>query len=311
MHRTLIEVAKIGIIWAAVAFLLFLFLSPTFLALNFFNLDPSFLLVPLLSLIVILFSSNVASIAIERSSRKKVATKRLRILALSVFFFLISKNTIDNASIILPQGYATLFYLSFSFAGGLLGLSLGSLFGLLEDTRDPRISSASKWISEGLTRNFVFGFFLTAYISFVRYPLIELNPYVAIAEWVAVALAVAFVYINVKMVFEEYDPDLENTGWRKHIQEVERETGDDFKHLTFVQEQFVNQGVKEPLLIYLTLLLRDLGKNEKQIIRTMAPLLHYRDKKTSVFALPLVKENLKRRNKESRKEILEDFMAKI
>jgi hypothetical protein len=311
MHRTLIEVAKIGIIWTAVAFLLFLFLSPTFLALNFFNLDPSFLLVPLLSLIVILFSSNVASIAIERSSRKKVATKWLRILALSVFFFLISKNTIDNASIILPQGYASLFYLSFSFAGGLLGLSLGSLFGLLEDTRDPRISSASKWISEGLTRNFVFGFFLTAYISFVRYPLIELNPYVAIAEWVAVALAVAVVYINVKMVFEEYDPDLENTGWRKHIQEVERETGDDFKHLTFVQEQFVNQGVKEPLLIYLTLLLRDLGKNEKQIIRTMAPLLHYRDKKTSVFALPLVKENLKRRNRESRKEILEDFMAKI
>jgi hypothetical protein len=311
MHRKLIEVAKIGIIWAAVAFLLFLFLSPTFLALNFFNLDPSFLLVPLLSLIVILFSSNVASIAIERSSRKKVANKWLRILALSVFFFLISKSTIDNASIILPQGYVSLFYLSFSFAGGLLGLSLGSLFGLLEDTRAPRISSASKWISEGLTRNFVFGFFLTAYISFVRYPLIKLNPYVAIAEWVAVALAVAVVYINVKMVFEEYDPDLENTGWRKHIQEVERETGDDFKHLTFVQEQFVNQGVKEPLLIYLTLLLRDLGKNEKQIIRTMAPLLHYREKKTSVFALPLVKENLKRRNKEFRKEILEDFMAKI
>jgi hypothetical protein len=311
MHRKLIDVAKIGIIWAAVAFLLFLFLSPTFLALNFFNLDPSFLLVPLLSLIVILFSSNVASIAIERSSRKKVANKWLRVLALSVFFFLISKSTIDNVSIILPQGYVSLFYLSFSFAGGLLGLSLGSLFGLLEDTRAPRISSASKWISEGLTRNFVFGFFLTAYISFVRYPLIKLNPYVAIAEWVAVALAVAVVYINVKMVFEEYDPDLENTGWRKHIQEVERETGDDFKHLTFVQEQFVNQGVKEPLLIYLTLLLRDLGKNEKQIIRTMAPLLHYREKKTSVFALPLVKENLKRRNKEFRKEILEDFMAKI
>jgi hypothetical protein len=43
----------------------------------------------------------------------------------------------------------------------------------------------------------------------------------------------------------------------------------------------------------------------------MAPLLYYRDKKTSVFALPFIKENLERRNKESRKEILEDFMAKI
>ena len=311
MHRKLIEAAKIGIIWVAVAFLLFLFLSPTFLALNFFNPDPSFLLVPSLSSIVILFSSNVASIAIKRPSRKKIATKWLRTLALSVFFFLVSKSAIDNASIILPQGYVSLSYLAFSFTGGLLGLSLGSLFGLLENTRHSRISSASKWISEGLTRNFVFGFSLTAYISFVRYPLIELNPYVAIVEWVAVALAVAVVYINVKMVFEEYGPDLENTGWKKHIQEVERETGDDFKNLTFVQEQFVNQGIKEPLMIYLTLLLRDLGKNEKQIVRTMAPLSYYRDKKTSVFALPFIKENLERRNKESRKEILEDFMAKI
>lgn len=311
MHRKLIEVAKIGIIWTVVAFLLFLFLSPTFLALNFFNLDPSFLLVPSLSFIVIFFSSNVASIAIKRPSRKKVATKWLRTLALSVFFFLVSKSAVDNASIILPQRYALLLRLALSFTGGLLGLSLGSLFGLLENIRDSRISSASKWISEGLTRNFVFGFFLTAYISFVRYPLIELNPYVAIAEWVAVALAVAVVYINVKMVSEEYDPVLENTEWRKHIQEVERETGEDFKHLTFVQEQFVNQGIKEPLLIYLTLFLRNLGKNEKQIIRTVAPLLYYRDKKTSVFALPLVKENLKRRNKESRKKILEDFMARF
>ena len=311
MQGRLIKGVKVTIMWAVVAFLLFLFLSPRFLALNLFKLDPSFLLVPSLLTVAILFSSNVASVAIEQSSQRKIATKWLRILALSVFVFLISRNAIDNALAILPQSYVLLFYVSFSFAGGLLGLSLGSLFVLLEDTRYPRISSASKWISEGLTRNFILGFFLTTYLSFVRRPLIELNPYVAIAEWVTTALAIAVIYINVKMVFEEFYQDLENTEWRKHIQEVERETGDDFKHLTFVQEQFVNQGIKEPLLVYLTLLLRDLGKNEQQIMRITAPLLYHRDKKPSIFALPLVKESFKRNNKEARKKILEDLMAEI
>lgn len=305
------EIFKVTIMWAVLAFLLFLFLSPRFYALNLFRLNPSFLLVPSLSSVAILFSSNIASIAIEQSSQRKIAAKWLRILALSVFALLISRNAIDDALPVLPQSYVPLFYVSFSFAGGLLGLSLGSLFGLLEDARYSSISSTSKWISEGLTRNFILGFFLTMYLSFVRRPLIELNPYVGIAEWVTTALAIAVIYINVKMVFEEFHQDLENAEWRKHIQQVERETGDDFKHSTFVQKQFVNQGIKEPLLVYLMLLLRDLGKNEQQVIRITAPLLYYRDKKPSIFALPLVRESFKRKNKEARKKILEDLMAEI
>lgn len=311
MQGRLIEVVKVSTMWAVAAFLLFFLLSPKLLAPNLFNLDPSFLIVPSLSTVIILFSSNVASIVIEQSSKRRIATKWLRILALSVFVFLLSRNVIDDALSMLPQGYVLLFYVSLSFAGGLLGLSLGSLFGLLEDIRDPRISSVSNWISEGLTRNFVLGFFLTVYFSFARRPLIELNPYVMIAEWVTTTLAVAVIYVNIKMVFEELYLDLGKTEWRKHIQEVERETGDDFKHLTFVQEQFVNQGIKEPLLIFLALYLRDLGETEKQIIRTTAPLLYHRDKKPTILALPSIKESYKRKNKEARKKILEGLIAEI
>lgn len=311
MQMRSVEIVKASIMWVAVAFLLFLFLSPKLLALNLFRLDLSFVLVPSLSMVVILFCSNVASIVIEHSSQREIATKQLRILALSVFIFLLFKNAVDTALAILPQGYVLVFYVSFSFAGGLLGLSLGSLLRLLEDDSDPRISSVSKWISEGLTRNFVLGFFLTTYLGFIRRPLIELNPYVTIAEWVITALAVAVLYVNVKMVFEELYLDLRNTEWRKHIQEVERETGDDFKHLTFIQEQFVNQGIKEPLLVYLTLHLSNFGKTEQQIVRTAAPLLNYRDKKPWIFALPSVKEIFRKKNKEARKEILKDLTTEI
>lgn len=311
MQRKLIKVVKGAIIWAVVAFLLFLFLSPRLLALNVFQLDPSFLLVPSLAMLVLLFFSNVASIVIEQASQKKIAARWLRILAFSVFAFLLSKNAIDNALGVLPQGYILLLYVSFSSVGGMLGLSIGFLFSTLKNISNLVISSMSKWISEGFKRNFVLGFFLTAYLNFVRPPIIELNPYAAIAEWVAITLAVAVMYINVKMVFKELYVESEHTEWRRHIQQVERETGADFRHLTAVQRQFVNQGIKEPLLMYLTLHLRDLGETEQQIIRTMAPLLYYHDKKPSIFALQSVKEGFERKNKKARKKLLEGVIAEI
>jgi len=311
MQRKLNKVVKEAIVWAVIGVLLFLFLSPKLLALNLFELDTSFLLVPSLSMVCLLFSSNVASVVIEQTSKRRTTAKWLRILALSVFAFLLSKNAVDNALAILSESYILLFYVSFSFTGGLLGLSLGSLFNTLKDVDNLVISTMSKWVSEGLQRNFILGFSLTAYLSFVRPSIIELNPYLVIAEWVAITFAIAIMYINVKMVFRELYVESERTEWRKHIQEVERETGADFRQLTFVQEQFVNRGIKEPLLVYLTLHLRDLGDAEQQIIRTMAPLLYYHDKKPSIFALPSVKESFNRKNKKARKKLLEDLMAEI
>lgn len=312
MQRRLIRVAKATVIWVVAAFLPFLFFSPGLLALNLFKFDPSFLLVPSLSMVVILFSSNIASIVVEQSSQRKIAIRWLRILALSAFVFLLSKEAVDNALAILPQHYVLLFYVSFPFAGGLLGLSLGSLFGLLGDIRDPMISSVSRWISKGLTRNFVLGFFLTAYFSFARFPIMRrLNLDVAILEWVITTLAIVVIYIDVKASFKERYLDLKNTTWRKHIQEVERETGADFKHLTLVQEQFINHGMKGPLLAYLKQHLRDLGETEQRIMKTTAPLLYYRDKKSSILALPSVKGSLKRMNMGARKKILEDLIAEI
>lgn len=312
MQGRLIRVAKATIMWAAVAFLLVLFFSPRLLALNLFKLDPSFILVPSLVMVVILFSSNIASIVIEQSSQRKIATRWLRILALSAFVFLLSKEAVDNALAILPQQYILLFYVSFPFAGGLLGLSLGSLFGLLEDIRDSRISSVSRRISEGSTRNFVLGFFLTAYFSFARLPIMRrLKLDVAILEWVITTLAIVVIYLDIKMAFGERYLDLKTTEWRKHIQKVERETGADFEHLTLVQEQFVNQGIKGPLLLYLKKHLRDLGETEQRITKTTDPLLHFRDKKSSIFALPSVKRSLKRKNMGARKKILDDLIAQI
>jgi len=311
MQRSLTKAVEVTVIWIIAALLLFLFFSPRFLALNLFKIDPSFLLVPSLSMVLLLFSSSVASVAIEKSPHRKIANKWLRILAFSVFVFLVSKNVVDDASAVLPQGVALVFYLSLSSGGGLIWLSLGSLFTLLKNNPSPVISSASWWISQGLTRNFALGFLVTAYLSSIRRPLIELSPYVAIAEWVATALVVAIIYLNTKMVTEESNLDLEGVDWRKHTQEVERKIGDDFEHLTFVQEQFVNQGTKESLLIYLTLLLHDLGEDEQQIMRTLAPLLDYRDKRPSILALPLVRKSFKRKNNQAKKKILEDLMTKI
>jgi hypothetical protein len=40
-------------------------------------------------------------------------------------------------------------------------------------------------------------------------------------------------------------------------------------------EQFVDHGVKEPLLVYLTLHLQRLGQTEEDILKTLSPLVDY------------------------------------
>lgn len=299
------------IIWAAVSFLLFLFLSSNLLALNLLNFNLSLFLVPSLSLVAIFFCSNMASILIETTSKNRFAIRWLRILAFSAFAFLLSKIAVDSLVGTIPQGYALFLYVSFSFAGGLVGLSLGSSFGVIEGSNNRTVSSVSKWVSAGYKRNFITGFFLTIYLYFVRPLIMGQNPLFVVAEWGAIIVAVAILYINLRVVSKELYVDSKFAEWSRHVQVVEREVPVEFDHLTFVQERFVNHGIKEPLLVYLTMHIHDLGDTEEQIMEILSSLIYYHDKQPSIFVFPSIKENLERKNKDVRQRVLEDVMAKI
>lgn len=210
----------------------------------------------------------------------------------------------------LSQVYEPIAHAFLPFTVGLLAVSVGFLFGLFREIDKRWISRISEWIYEGPIRNFASGFFLTTYISFVR-PSAEDFPPIVIGEWFTIAIVMA-VMLNASRGSSKpprIDPKVPD--WRKHIRETQRQTGRDFEHLVSAQEKFVNQGAKEPLLVYLALNLRDLGETEERILTILSPLMHYLDRKPLFGNLPWTRKKLAKENKEARRKLLEKLVQRI
>ena len=211
---------------------------------------------------------------------------------------------------VLSQVYEPIAYAFLPFTVGLLTVSAGALFGLFRDLDNFVISKISQWISKGPMRNFALSFFLTIYVNFVR-PSVEGFPPTVIGEWIVIAIVMAVILNVVKGSSKELHTDPEFQDWKKHTRQAQRQTGRDFEHWVSVQEKFVNRGIKEPLLVYLTLAFRDLGETEERILVTLAPLVQYRDRKTSFWNFPWTKGKLEKANMDARKKLLESLVREI
>lgn len=215
----------------------------------------------------------------------------------------------DTASI-LSQVYTSIVYIVLPFTVGLLTVGVSNLFGLLRHTDKFMISKISEWIYDGPIRNFTSSFFLTIYFCFVR-PSIEVFPPTVIGEWIMIAIMVAVLLNAAKGSPRSFHVDSGFQSWKRHARQAQRQTGRDFKHLVSIQEKFVNHGIKEPLLVYLTLALRDVGEAEEDIFINLSPLIHYRDRKPSFWDLPWARRKLKKANMEARRNLLKSLVQKI
>lgn len=193
---------------------------------------------------------------------------------------------------------------------GLLWVSVGTLCGLFRNTDGRIVSKISGWISKGPIRNFTLGFFLTIYVNFVR-PFVQDFPLTVLGEWIMIAIVVAVILHAAKGSSEKLHTYSQFPEWKKHTTQAKRQTGRDFKHWVSVQEKFVNRGIKESLLVYLTLALRDVGETEERILITLTPLVQYRDRKPSFWNFPWTKGKLEKENMEARRKLLESLFREI
>jgi hypothetical protein len=239
-------------------------------------------------------------------------------LILSILFFFAVKHVISQISQHMesfPEILQLAVYTSLPIAGGLIALSFGYLLGTFIDSEDSVTVHLLQKISEDPARNFALGFLITAYLSLIR-PQLALNvPFLPYMEWVAIALTVYTMYTLIRFSAEEFYIGSESRGWKKHTQEIRRETGLDLIRLTSVMEQFVNYGRKELLLVYLTLHLYRLGETEEDIIKKLSPIINYREKPSmhrfSLLAFPWMKRKLAVKNKENRKTLLKTLLENI
>ena len=99
------------------------------------------------------------------------------------------------------------------------------------------------------------------------------------------------------------------------MQEVRRETGRDLARLTSVMEEFVDHGMKEPLLVYLALHLQRLGVIEERILKILSPLVDYQKntgrQRLLFLVFPWARRRFIMRNKEIREILLTNLLKRI
>ena len=239
----------------------------------------------------------------------------LLVFTLSVFFLYILKYVADHSMESLPRMLQPTIWASLPVAGGLTALSFCSLLGAFSETlRASEASHVLKRVSEDPARNFFLGFLVTAYLGLVRPPLIARLPSLSYMEWVSIVLTVYVMFSMTKFSSKEYYVTSENLGWKKHIQEIRRETGCELPRATSIMEQFIAQGVKEPLLVYLTFYLQRLGKTEEETLQTLSPLMHYQDTARMSklpIVLPWTRKKLAAENSKTREDLLNALFDKI
>ncbi len=237
------------------------------------------------------------------------------VLLLSVPLLSFLKYVVDQRAEALPEILQLIVYTSLPIAGGLTTLSFCSLLGTFAIVENSATCHLLKRTSEDPARNFSIGFLMTAYLSLIRPPLALNLPSLPYVEWVAIASAVYVMYTMTRLSTEEFYVGSGGVGWREHVQKVSRETGHDLIRITSVMEQFIDNGVKEPLLIYLTLHLQRLGETEEDILKTLSPLIDYKENaqrhRLHFLAFPWTKRKLALRNKEAREDVLKTLVKKI
>ncbi len=236
---------------------------------------------------------------------------KLAILISSAFLLLGLQYVSDHSAGDLSLMVQLFVYALIPTAGGLIAFSFASLLEPSSVVENSAISLLLKRISEDPSRNFFAGLLASAYLNLVRASLAASMPFLPYIEWVSIALAVYVMYSTARFSSEEFNAGSEDLGWKKHVQEVSREPGRDLVRVKEVMAHFVHDGVKEALLVYLTLYLQRMGKTEEEILKILSPLIAYRLPSRGFFAFLQTRGKIATRNEEIRDSLLSAIFEEI
>jgi len=195
---------------------------------------------------------------------------------------------------------------------GMLAVSLSNIGVYGERLKNPFITDASRWLRQSPHVKFILGALIAAYIIFIRPAIVGAFRYAPLVEWVIVCIVAWRLFRGIKVGLKTHCAvSLQEADWRKHVQEITERQGADFIHLGDIQHDFVTQGDRDALLIYLVLLLNDNRLPVAEISRILHPLINHHDMKMPWFAFGWEQQRVLRRNEKERQRILDEIMESL
>ncbi|MCH7706713.1 MAG: hypothetical protein IIB33_06665, partial [Chloroflexi bacterium] len=194
----------------------------------------------------------------------------------------------------------TILFIGFIFVGA--GVALRP-FG---EAPNPVLSGIGQWVGRSQVRNLTLGGFLASYFLVVRPALFDTFLYAMIFEWTLVVAIAWQLYSGLRnsigQAYLMMPRPLPYDRWQRHEQTISQTHPEHLPYFGEIQREFLEEGIKDLLLIHVTTVLWDNGLNQSQIAQIVQPIMDYRDSPVPIPALPWEARWVKRRNLRKRQQ---------
>jgi hypothetical protein len=191
-------------------------------------------------------------------------------------------------------------------------MSIGKLSAYRINSANGVFSDVCRWYERALGKIIVIAILLGIYLAIIRPEWIDHYRYAPLVDWTIVVSIAYYTYLNARSgLGAKHALPLVFKTWRKHMQQVEIKSGREFAQLTNVQEHFIKDGERGPLLVHLTLLLGDNEWHEERINSVLQPLINHRDIRPPWYSFIWKRRRIRRQNQETRKKLVNNIVTSL
>lgn len=194
--------------------------------------------------------------------------------------------------------------------GIVIGGAAISLYALKKSDND-YFSVIGSWVEAHVMGIGFFGGVTWVYIFSAREQLIaSFGQELLVAEWGIVGLFAFATYIMMRGSVKGMAEREQFRSWEKHAQKIGSSGDPDQARVAEMIEEFIEEGKKERIITYLIRLSERRGYRQRFISNMMGELINYREEELPPLVLSWEAERIKEKNREKRKEVLENVLER-
>lgn len=195
---------------------------------------------------------------------------------------------------------------------GFVTLAFSSLFLYFTESDSKFVSGASEWLIASRLGIMLLVCFITGYVAAFRPILFQDFEYLPLVDWGLVAFFVWIIFLNAREKIERnLSTSTESYSWEVDVSSPEKRLNEDLVDLERAQEKFVEEGIKEDLIVNLVWKIQKSCISEEEIPNLLRGLVNYQDKPISFLTWGWMKNRIEKNNREARERMLRETMDAI